>query len=307
MQQRSNSDLKVGLTVLIGIAVLVIGIGWAKSWRFDRSKSQLVATFSSVSGLEKGDPVYIRGLKQGVVDNIIETTNGPIVVTMELYEPVQLHHDASASVAMLELMGGKKIDVLAGSSGSFDPAKDTITGSANGDLSSIVSFANSLTGTVQQLALRVDTLLSSINDMFGNGALRSKAYATLDNASAAVGELRSVLRQNRTALTETLTNINLLAKSATSTLSDLRPNVNATLDSVRRFVTRSQVTLGRADSLLVSIGGIITEARENKSVLYKLTSDKQFSHEIDSTLRSVKMLIDQISSQGADVNLHLFR
>lgn len=307
MKTRTNSDLKVGLTVLIGVALLVIGIGWAKSWRFDRSQTTLIATFPSVSGLEKGDPVFIRGLKRGVVDEITETKNGPIVVRMDMYEPVALHHDASASVAMLELMGGKKVDVLSGTEGSFDVARDTIVGSANGDLSSIVSFANSLTGTVTQLALRVDSVLASINDIFGNGALKTKAYTTLDNASAAITDLRSVLNQNKATLAAALTNINQLAITGTAAISNVQPNVSATLDTVRGFVTHSQMTVKRADSLLVTINDIIAEARQNKSLLYKLTSDKQFSHEVDSTLRSVKQLIEQIKDNGADLNLHLFK
>ncbi len=290
--------------VLAGLAILIFGIGWAKGWHYGAKQYALNATFPTASGLEPGDPVYVRGLKRGTVDKVVET-DGHIFVKIELFEPVTLHKDASASIAMLELMGGKKIDVNPGTSGPFDAAKDTLAGNASGDLSSIVSFVNSLTGTVETMAYRVDTVLSSINDIFGAGALKQRTYKLLDEATVALTDVRRTLDENKATIVKTITDIDLLATQGSNALAEIRPGVTMTLDSVRRFITRSEATINSADSLLNSISAILVEARENKSLLYKLTVDKQFSRQIDSTIRSVNLLLEQIRTGGADVNLHL--
>ncbi|MBS1904181.1 MAG: MCE family protein [Bacteroidetes bacterium] len=306
MRQQANTDLKVGLMVLVGLAILIFGIGWAKSWRYGAEQIALNTTFESASGIEVGDPVFIRGLKRGQVDKISES-GGRIAVRIELFEPITLHKDASASIAMLELMGGKKIDISPGTTGSFDLSRDTLLGNANGDLSSIVSFVNSLTGTVEQLAHRVDSVLASVNDIFGNGALKSKSYALLDEATRTIATVHRTLDENRTAIAKTLGDIDELAKTGSTAIAEIRPGVTMTLDSLRQFISRSESSINSADSLLRSIGSIVSEARTNKSLLYKLTIDKQFSRQIDSTVRAVNLLLEQIRTEGADVNIHLFR
>ncbi len=305
MQQRSNSDLKVGLTVLIGIIVLILGIGWAKGWHIGGT-NRILISFPTAAGLEKGDPVFVRGIKRGTVTDISETPSASILVAVELSEKLPLHKDAAATISMLELMGGKKVEITDGTHGVLDPAKDTVAGNANGDLSSIVSFANSLTGTVTTLAQKVDTILSSVNDLFGNGAFKQKIYTTLDGANAAIAEVKSVISQTRKELSTTLTNIDKIACDASTTITQVTPEVTSTLKSVKEFISRTQSSLDHADSVVSGVNSLLNDARQNQSLLYKLTSDKNFSRQIDSTLQTVNQILRQIRAKGVDINLHLF-
>lgn len=292
--------------VLAGIVVLIFGIGWAKGWHYGATQLAMVATFPTASGLEAGDPVFVRGIKRGAVDKVTEVGDH-IVVRIALFEPITIHKDASASIAMLELMGGKKIDVVPGNVGPFDAARDTLSGNNNGDLSTLVSFVNSLTGTVEKLAMRIDTVLGSINAIFDNGALKNRTYKLIDEATLAITDVRKTLDENKATIVRTINDIDHLAVEGSNALTEIKPGVTMTLDSVRRFITKAGSTINSADSLLRSVSGILAEARENRSVLYKLTVDKQFSTKFDSTLHAVNMLIEQLRSGGFDVNIHLFR
>ena len=293
--------------MLIGITILVLGIGWGKSWRFDRSTSMLLVRFPTVAGLETGDPVYIRGIKRGTVDKIDEAPDGRITVTVQLFEPQPIHKDATAAIAMLELMGGKKIEIMPGRDGAFDPARDTLYGSATGDLSSMVSFANSLTGTVQNLAFRVDTVLSSVNSLFDNGTLKKKTTDALDNATAMMSDIREVLHKNSSKITETLGDLDALTKQGSSALAEATPKATGLLDSIKDFISHTRITMSRADSALADLTQILEDAKHNGTVLYKLTSDKDFSRRIDSTVNTLNSLLRETKENGLDLNLHLFR
>lgn len=306
MQQQRNTNFKVGITVLVGLAVLIFGIGWAKSWNFNNAQHYLTATFPTVSGLERGDGVFIRGVRHGVVDQITESTNGTILVRMALTDAQPIHRDASAIISMLELMGGKKVDISPGSNGNFDLARDTLIGTAGGDISSLISFANSLAPTIDIILHKVDTVLNSVNDLFGNGALKQKTYAALDNAAATIADLRTVIKENRETLSRTLNDVDRLAVEGTNAIIQIRPGVSSTLDTVKDFIHHSQGTLARADTLLAGINQILAEARSNKSVLYKLTVDKEFSNKLDSMIQSASQFIRQIKKNGMDVNVHVF-
>jgi ABC-type transporter Mla subunit MlaD len=206
----------------------------------------------------------------------------------------------------MELMGGKKMEIDPGTSGTFDVMHDTIPGISGGDLASLVTFINSLTPTVTNLATKIDSVLNSVNDLFGNGQLKQKAYATLDNTSAAITELRGVLRENRARIANTLTQIETLATTGNATLNEIRPKINGALDSVTDFLHHSQFTLAQADTLLASFNTILVESRNNKSLFYKLTSDKAFSLHVDSMILGVNALLRQMRSQGLDVNIKVF-
>ena len=84
MRSGANTDLKVGLTVLIGLALLLFGIGWAKGWHFRSDQHLLYARFPTAGGIEKGDPVFIRGIKHGTVSDIISIPGKDVDITMEI-------------------------------------------------------------------------------------------------------------------------------------------------------------------------------------------------------------------------------
>lgn len=306
MQRSANTDLKVGLTVIVGLIVLIGGIILAKGWRLDSKRIFVNASFPTASGIEPGDPVYIHGIKRGAVNQVTETKAGPIAISIELYEAQELHKDATALISMAELMGGKKMEIDPGHTGGFNVDRDTIYGASGGDLASLVTYANSLTGTVSNMANKIDTVLNSVNDLFGNGALKHKAYTVIDNASSAITELRSVLRENRAKISNTLTQVESLATNGNATLNELRPKINGLTDTVASFLHRSQFTLAKADSILNGLNTILTESRDNKSFFYKLTSDKEFSRRIDSTIQAASALLKQMRTQGLDVNIKVF-
>lgn len=306
MQRSSNTDLKVGLTVLAGLVILIGGIVLAKGWRLDSKRIFVNASFPTASGIEPGDPVYIRGIKRGTISKVNEIKNGAIIINIELYEAQELHKDATALISMAELMGGKKMEIEPGYTGTFNVDRDTIFGTSGGDLASLVTYANSLTGTITNLASKIDTVLNAVNDLFGNGALKHKTYAALDNANGAISELRGVLQENRARIAHTLTELESLATNGNATLSELRPKIGGIVDTVASFLHETRHTLARADTLLAGLNSILVESRDNKSFLYKITSDKDFSRRVDSTIQSVNALLRQMRVQGLDVNIKVF-
>lgn len=306
MRSNRTTDLKVGITVLIGLAVLVFGIGWAKSWHFGGKPIILHAHFTTAGGIEKGDPVFVRGLKDGVVTEILSTPGKDVFITMELTQHELLHRDALASIMMLELMGGKKIDIGIGSVGAFDYAKDTLPGVFTGDLSSLVATINSLSGSLPSITKKVDSVLGSISDFFGNGAFKEKIYITIEQAGKALADFRAVLGENRTALKHTIDQAEQLSMELNNTVISIRPGALALVDSMRSFVRGAERTLSGADSLLGSLNEMMAAAKDKKSLLYRLTSDKEMAERFDSLMISGHKLIEQLRLKGLDANIRFF-
>ncbi|MDP4237486.1 MAG: MlaD family protein, partial [Bacteroidota bacterium] len=204
MQSEANTDLKVGITVLVGLALLLFGIGWAKGWHLGGVEHLLHAKFPTAGGIEAGDPVYIRGIKHGTVTTINSPPGRDVDITMDIDQPETLHKNATASIMMLELMGGKKVEIDEGNIGSFDPAKDTLQGYFTGDISSLVALLSSLSGTLPSITHNLDTLLADISNFFDHGKFKDKTYALVDDAGKTITEFRDVLAENRATLKRTL-------------------------------------------------------------------------------------------------------
>ena len=309
MQSERNTDFKVGLTVLIGLGLLLFGIGMAKGWHLGGVHNILHARFPDAGGIAPDDPVFIRGINHGKVTEINSQPGKDVIVTMDIDQAETLYKDASAQIMMLEVMSGKKVEIYEGSKGSLDkldPAKDTIQGSYPGDLSSLVAVLNSISGSLPAITHNVDSVLRNLTDFFGNGKFKEKAYSALDNADQTLKDLRAVLLENRGALKRTIDQADVLTRELNSTIITMRPGAQLLLDSMRVFVRKASTTLSGADALLGSLNEMMAEAKDKKSLLYRLTTDKEMANKMDSLLTNAHKLIEQIRLQGVDANIRFF-
>ncbi len=306
MQAEKNTDLKVGLTVIIGLALLLLGIGMAKGWHLGGVHNILHVRFVDAGGIATDDPVFIRGINHGKVTEIISAPNKDVEVTMDIDQTEILHKDATARILMLEVMSGKKVEIDEGTFGTFDAAKDTLMGTYPGDISTLVAVLNSISGSLPAITKNVDSVLRNLTDFFGNGKFKEKAYSALDDADHTLKDLRAVLLENRGALKRTIDQADVLTRELNSTIVSMRPGAQLLLDSMRVFVRKASTTLSGADALLASLNEMMAEAKDKKSLLYRLTSDKEMANKLDSLLTNGHKLIEQIRLQGVDANIRFF-
>ncbi len=312
MRSSKYTDLKVGVTVLLGLSILLFGIAWAKGWSIGE-RHPLYARFASAGGAERGDPVFIRGIKRGAVSSVEVNEQGEIIMAIDLDKKIPLYKDASASIMMLELMGGKKIEILPGTLGTFDVDHDTISGVNSGDMSTLVSMVNSLSGNIRTIAAHADSLIVSLNSIVGDPKFKegimsgiAEARVTLHDVSGAMTDVRTMLAENRETLRNAIKQAGDLATNLNATITELKPEAKATLEAAHVFISDATKTIRKADMTISEINRILDESRTNKSLLYKLTTDKAFSDKVDSMLTSGAKLINQLRYQGLDANIRFF-
>ena len=110
MKNQKKTEIKVGVTVLVAIVVLLWVLGWAKNFNFNSNEKSLLISFTNIAGLLIGDVVSVQGIKEGHVQSIVNQNNN-VIVEVILSENTNLKEDASFSIMMIDLMGGKKIEI----------------------------------------------------------------------------------------------------------------------------------------------------------------------------------------------------
>ena len=312
MDSEKKTNIKVGLTVLIGVVVLLVGIALGKDIKFFGRDQVVKALFPTAGGLELGDPVTINGLKKGKV-TAIELAGTDVMVTMEFPERISLKKDAQASIMMYELMGGKKVELVSGRAAEELPNGALIPGESTAGIAPLVRMVGSLSETVKSVAVKADTLLTSLNGFFAEGDLRGDFDRTLSNADRALlsvdrvaGRADRMLAENSAGLRRTLTEAETALQDLNGLLRENRPGIRAFIDSASLTMSSAQVTLANANRLLGRFDSLVGEAKNNRSMLGRMLRDEGFAERLDSTLISVRKLADQLRLQGLDANVRFF-
>src|SRR3989339_26014 len=115
MKNQRKTEIKVGVTVLLAIIIFLWILGWAKNWSLSSNRKEISVEFNSAAGLEVDDPVTVSGVREGYVEDI--KFNGNKVITLlNIPSDIIIKEDAKFSIMMLDLMGGKKVEVNPGES-----------------------------------------------------------------------------------------------------------------------------------------------------------------------------------------------
>jgi|GEM_PF-6139877 len=70
MKNQRSTEIKVGITVLIGLILFIYVLSWTKNFSFTSSDQIIKVMFDNVSGLETGNNVTVNGVKEGFVKDI---------------------------------------------------------------------------------------------------------------------------------------------------------------------------------------------------------------------------------------------
>lgn len=196
-------QIRVGIFVTAGLllAMLIIFmIGSERAW-FERRYS-LYCTFNDISGLGKGAPVSLAGMRVGSVHEVRfpeDLQARQIVVELQISEEFRnrIRADSDASIVTQGLLGDKMIAITVGSPGA-EPLNDgdELTTTPSGDLYSIGKSANDLVADARKTLGAVQEIVDQAKQ--GEGLLHALLYdpegkAVIADLGAGVQSVRRVM------------------------------------------------------------------------------------------------------------------
>jgi phospholipid/cholesterol/gamma-HCH transport system substrate-binding protein len=235
-----------------------------------------------------------------------------VLVTATIDNIDDLRKDVKARITILEITGGKKIEIFPGtSSEKFNPETE-IQGETAADFADLVTQLGLILEQAKHTISQLDTTLTSTNKVLGNKDFATNLQLAVDNATQTLTITREILEQNQT-------NINQIVKNLKEILSELRndysiyePKINrivARLDTISLQTTNllenGSATVEKINRSLNQLNDILLEIREGDNLANKIIYNKEFAQRLDSTLRQVSELITFIQKNGVNVNLRL--
>ncbi len=302
MKDQRKTEIKVGITVFFGLLIFLWVLGWAKNWTINSQRKEVNVEFSSVAGLEVGDPVTINGVRKGYVDEI--TIQGSKVKTLlSLEEDVVLKNDSKFSVMMLDLMGGKKVEINPGI-GSADLDLSIVQhGEFVGDIASAMAMLgtvqNDLVNVIQEVKISLSTLNKTLTDQKFNADLKT----SVSNLTLLTDNLNKLVLNNKEEINQLLKSGTELTKNANDFLKTNRDSISQTISSINNVLKVSK-------DLLVKVNDFMDKTDKNQNNLGKMLNDPDLINDLKTTIQQakelIKILVDQLKSKGVEVNAHIF-
>ncbi len=269
MQDRWET-IKVGLFVVLTLAVLFGGYFYLKGFKWAREKYFYKIRLTEASWINKGDPVTILGVPKGRIQDIQLYPDSVIVVIW--LEDYKLRQGAFARVESQGIIGTMRISLTLGS-GDTLPQWSTIPGYTQRDIGQVIA-------EVGEFVARSDSLILTVSDV--------------------LVQLKKVLTGTQSQLGQLMTETARSLRELERTLQEGRITLQAgraRLDSTGR---RLEATLGHLDSLLVAL-------RVGQGTVARLVQDSTLYFRLDSTLQAVEDLLRDIrENPGRYVHISIF-
>lgn len=304
MKDQSKTEIKVGIMVVVGTLVFLWVIGWAKNFSISANEKSLEIKFPTVAGLDVGDPVTVNGVRKGSVEDFkIESED--VIVSIKLDSDVELKQDATFAVSMLDLMGGKKININPGISGQELDYKKIQQGQFNADIASVMTLLGNMQGDLNNTIKDVKITLTSLNNYLTDQQLNENVKSSVSNLKDLTHKLNVLIDQNQNELKQITTNTVQLTADAKDLLHNNKESIQNSINSL-------QSVLSRTDSILSKLNVLADETTNRNNNLGKLLYDENLYKNLTETLSEVKemtkIIVNQLNGKGlnVDANVDLF-
>ena len=282
---------QVGLLFLLSVTVLVLGILWFKEFQVRGRTFKQMIEFQTTSGLVKGDPVEVKGVPSGKVEDITYE-EGLALVEVQLERKVKLYQDAQFNIESVGIMGQKMVSIFPGTRQAGDLPKDAIPkGVYRGGTTEIMNGVSDALEIFQRIASRVDTLVAS----FSGGEGKQKQFGqTLDNLERASRDLSTLLEENRKDINASVRNMNAAMNDLHTMLDGKEEKFGETLEQAHSASARLDTTLAGLQITIAKMDTLITQVQSGQGTLGKLAQDEELYKQFVATLEDAKALLADV-------------
>ena len=334
--KRAN-DFVVGLTVLLGAAVIVAATLWVKQADFRNRHERASARFRDVGSVRVGAAVVLRGVRAGRVERIELGRDGWVELSMTLDPDVTLPRDPVVLLNESSLFGEWQATITEEAAIPRDEVvarqlsdarragSDMLPGATLPDIAQLTAVAGRIAGDVASVAGRFEVafddqaareLRSSIRNFASlSAALSQTVRVQSSNLDALSADLR--LGMNRLASSaETVQRVAQRVDSSTATgevrrivddVAAASQRLKEASDDIREMSKQLARSQGRLESLLSTSDSVMLKINAGQGSIGLLVNDARLYRNSDSLVTELRSLIADFKANPKKyVNLRVF-
>lgn len=302
MRNPRSTEIKVGITVLLGLIVFIWVLGWAKNFTLSSSDNLVRVSFSNVSGLEIGNDVTVNGVRKGHVKDFV-ITGSDVIVTLSINNEIQLKKDAKFSLESTDLMGGRKIEVNPGNSSENINLSQIQQGFYITDIAGVIALFSDIQDKISIIANESVKTLKGINSLLEDEKFVDGLRTSVDNLNSLTAKLDKVLRDNQQNILE-------ITKNTKEITTDTKFFLKANKENIEGSIANLNQLLMKSDSLVSSLNYLALETKAGGNNLGKILYDDSLYINLVQSIQLLKELsnifLEQIQTDGLKVDANIF-
>lgn len=311
MEPNRSLEIKVGIVSVLAVVTLIVGIALGKGITLSVSGYEVSMRFANSGGIQTGAPVLINGVKSGAVTSV-ETDGSSAIIKANLDKISDLRSDASAKITMLEITGGRKIELKPGNSDvSFDQ-NAVIPGETAADIADLIALAGDASSRLEVLLVRFDTISAAFTELLAKRQLMSDVETTLENTRDLTVSLNQFFNDNSGKIASSLNNLESISNELDDAVKKNRPDLERivaktekTLDDSKTLVENTNRVVVKADRLIDNLNFFADSLKNSDGFVSKALYDENFSRKIDSSFTELIDFVRHIKKYGVNINARI--
>ena len=303
-------ERRVGAITLGGLVLLIAGVLWGKGLTDNLDKVPLIIAFDDATGITTNTPVYYHGVQIGSVSSLSVSREGAMVKA-HISGEFDLREDASATLRIMELTGGKKIELNPGVASSALNER-AIVGLNQGDIGEIFSLAVSIASDVGPMMRRADSLLVALNGLLSDPALQNGVRQTVAEFSEAGRRTNRLIAASEPEITSTLRSLGALSGELNDLLERNGPTVESAIstssnaaNAADELLTEARQSLAQIDALVLELQSVGELVKNGEGVIPALLNDRELKDELAQTLKTLRTMVRKLDERGMNVNVEV--
>jgi phospholipid/cholesterol/gamma-HCH transport system substrate-binding protein len=305
-KQISWAQLRVGLMVLVSLAVFGVGVFFISGQvGFFAPKYTLKTYFSGASGLRSGSQVRVAGVPVGVVKSISISSfvepNRAVEVTMRIPISYQkeIREDSVAHLATAGLLGDAFVDISRGQPDQ-PVVKDggVVKSVEEADIKRIVQNTNDVISNLRVLSDKLNDITGQIQAGHGtlgkiiyDPALYNRLNSMADSVQHVVARLdRGEGTVGKLMVDETLYNRTV---ASIDRLNQILDDVQSGKGSLAKFINDPTV-YNNVQQLVARANTMVDNVNKGQGTLGKLATDAQLYNRVNETFDRMNVLTTRI-------------
>ena len=273
-----NNETKIGIIVVIAIAVLYFGINFLKGINIFTPNTTLYVQYDRVDGIVKTSHVLINGYQVGHVSDIVfdYTKEAPITLELTVDRKLVVPKGTIAEVYETGMLGDKAIQLHLGKSTELCHKGDTIQGTITGGM--LAQAMESLIPPIKDMIPTIDSTIQALKKVIESEHVEN----ILANADDAVKSLKDASRK--------------LDSMMDADIKPFMTNANsmvAKLDKVATDVSDADLkkTLSELEVTVANIKLATAKLNSTDNTLGLLLNDRKLYNDVDSILINGNALV----------------
>jgi len=295
-KRSGGKDVRIGIFVLAGILAFVVILFLLTDPATMRGRYMLVTTVADAGGIRRGDPVEMRGVIIGRINNFEMMGDGRVAVRMELEGEWQIPQGSRTELGAAGLFGGRTMEVVPSDQTDYHVPFDTLPGSDGG---------GGLMGSADELSAKATSVLSGLEKLL--------ADSTVASAQGSVGELEILLRDLSAVVAEQRSTLRSLTRSLTTSAEGLEAASAAGPDAARAIARADSAmavlakTGENLDKAAASLRTLLDRIERGEGTLGRLSTDDALYENVNKAAESLTTLLDDVRANPKKyINVSIF-